>query len=113
MDLSRLFLVPFISASVAPAKKRSGETPKPRKEQAPSKPGPLNGALFFAPPAPVIAVKEKPPREKKPKTPRVKAKIDPQLVAKARELRDRYLERVNESPKAMIAPRGSTTCRGA
>ena len=37
--------------------------------------------------------------------------MDPKLVAKARELRDRYLEhvngeRVNESPKAMIAPSG-------
>ena len=91
--------------SVAEAREtRSGETPKPRKKDVPpvpSKPGPLNGALFFAPPAPV---KEKPPREKKPKPPRVKAKIDPQLVAKARELRDRYLERVNDH--LLIAPSG-------
>jgi hypothetical protein len=49
-----------------------------------------------------------------PPAPRVKSvreRMDPQLVAKARELRDRYLEhvngeRVNESPKAMIGPRG-------
>ena len=50
---------------------------------------------------PVPAPRVKPPRER----------IDPQLVAKARELRDRYLEhvngeRVNESPKAMIVPSG-------
>ena len=55
-------------------------------------------------PAPTAG--EKPPREKRPPL-----KIDPKLVAKARELRDRYLEhvngeRLNESPKAMIAPSG-------
>ncbi len=38
------------------------------------------------------AAKEKRPREKKPKV-----KNDPKLVAAARELRDRYLERVNEA----------------
>lgn len=42
-----------------------------------------------APPAPV----EKPKPEKKPKV-----KNDPKYVAAARELRDRWLEKVNENP---------------
>jgi hypothetical protein len=87
--------------SAAP-RKRSGETPKPRKKDAPpvrAMPDPLSGALFFAPPAPAPggAVKKKPAREKKPK-----AKNDPRLIAAARELRDRWLERVN-------APGGATS----
>jgi hypothetical protein len=102
-------ILPEPKEKTAP-RKRSGEVsrdtpPKPRKHPPTAKPAPLSGALFFAPPAPVpSAVKEKQAREKKPKTPRAKAKIDPQLVAKARELRDRYLERVNESPEALPAP---------
>jgi hypothetical protein len=47
-------------------------------------------------PAPVV---EAPKREKKPK-----AKADPKLVAAARELRDRWLERVNADP-AQLVPR--------
>jgi hypothetical protein len=54
--------------------------------------------LRFGPlPAPPEAAKPKRERVEKPKGPRVKVKIDPALVSKARELRDRYLERVNES----------------
>jgi hypothetical protein len=34
----------------------------------------------------------------------VKEKIDPQLIAKARERRDRYLEQAND--RLLIAPRG-------
>jgi hypothetical protein len=48
---------------------------------------------YGPPPTPVSAAQaavEKPKREKKPK-----AKVDPALVAKARELRDRWLEHVN------------------
>ena len=43
--------------------------------------------------------KEKAVREKKtkPKAHRVKVKADPAIVAKARELRDRWLEQVNAS----------------
>jgi hypothetical protein len=47
------------------------------------------GGLRFALPA-AAPVKDKPKREKKPR-----AKNDPQLVAKTRELRDRWMERVN------------------
>jgi ribosomal protein S18 acetylase RimI-like enzyme len=79
------------ATSPAPTKK----TPKPR-EQASAKPVPLSGALFFAPPAP--PKQDKPAREKRPKT-----KVDPKLVAKARELRDRYLEHVNSEAHALRA----------
>ena len=65
-------------------------------------PEPLSGALFFAPPAPPApapnAAREKPAREKRPK-----AKNDPKLVRAARELRDRYLEHVNNDPHALRA----------
>jgi hypothetical protein len=44
------------------------------------------------------AVGKKPkPRAKKPKP-----KNDPRLVAAARELRDRYLDRVNADPSALL-----------
>ena len=45
-----------------------------------------------------IRVGEKPKREKKPK-----AKHDPMLVAAARELRDRWLERVNADPWMLVS----------
>jgi hypothetical protein len=48
--------------------------------------------LQFGKPTPA---KQKAPRERVAKP---KVKVDPQLVAKARELRDRYLERVNSEP---------------
>ncbi|MGB7161483.1 MAG: hypothetical protein WBD40_25715 [Tepidisphaeraceae bacterium] len=70
----------------------STRNPKPETRTPSPKPGPLSGALFFAPPAPQrSAAKQKPAREKKPK-----AKNDPKLVSAARELRDRYLEHVND-----------------
>jgi hypothetical protein len=37
---------------------------------------------------------------------KAKVKVDPQLVAKARELRDRYLERANEDPLLWVGPGG-------
>jgi len=40
----------------------------------------------------------KPQKAPKEKTPRVKPKNDPRLVAAARELRDRWLEQVNATP---------------
>ena len=56
-----------------------------------------SGALWFAP-APAPELEPKPKREPKPK---VKVKNDPRLVAAARELRDRWLERVNADPSAL------------
>jgi hypothetical protein len=55
--------------------------------------------LHFAAPKPAEAPKEKPPREK-----RKAIRNDPKLVAAARELRDRWLERVNAGP-AVLVPR--------
>ncbi len=63
---------------------------RPGPSSLPKKPGPLAGALFFAPPAPAQSQVQKKPREKKPR-----AKNDPKLVSAARELRDRWLEQVN------------------
>ena len=37
------------------------------------------------------------------RAPRPKEKLDPQLIAKARELRDRYLEQVNDQPASLPA----------
>jgi hypothetical protein len=60
----------------------------------------------FGPPpkAPVAAEAEKPAPAAREKTPRVKEKIDPQLIAKARELRDVCLEQMNG--RLLIEPRG-------
>jgi len=63
-------------------KTRAAEMPKPPK--------PKRLYMHFDAPAPPEPVVEKPKREKKPKV-----KNDPALVAKARELRDRWLEKVN------------------
>ena len=60
----------------------------------------MKGALSFAPPpapAPAPAKEQAKPRETKPK-----AKNDPKLVSAVRELRDRWLERVNEDPAALL-----------
>ena len=50
-------------------------------------------------PVPVAAPASKPAKPARPKT-----TIDPQLIAKARELRDRYLEQVND--QLLLAPSG-------
>jgi hypothetical protein len=49
---------------------------------------------------PVAPVVEE--RSAKPRAKRVKVKVDPSLVAKARELRDRWMECVNADPSRMI-----------
>ena len=75
----------------------------PRKPK-PTKPkGPLTTAAFslrFGPPPP--SADEPKAKVERPK--KEKVKIDAQLIAKARELRDRYLEQVNE--RLLIGPRG-------
>ncbi len=65
---------------------------KKRKSTSPVKP-PLapSGGLWFVAPGPPKAIQEKHER-----APRPKQKNDPKLVAAARELRDRWLEKVNE-----------------
>jgi hypothetical protein len=66
--------------------------PKPRVERDRGI-AQLNGISFLPPPPPA---QEKPKRAHKPK-----AKNDPKLVAAARELRDRWLERVNADPSGL------------
>ncbi|MGB7159758.1 MAG: hypothetical protein WBD40_16955 [Tepidisphaeraceae bacterium] len=53
------------------------------------------GLRFGVPASSAAAAKRKRERVAKEKTPRVKIKIDPKLITAARELRDRYLERLN------------------
>src|SRR5262245_41769795 len=76
------------------------KTAKKKKPVLPIRKRVLAGGLTFA--APAVA-KEKPQRAKKPKI-----KNDPKYVAAARELRDRWLERVNEDPAILEAAHSST-----
>jgi hypothetical protein len=55
----------------------------------------LGAPLWFVPPAEAEAQVEK------VKAPRTKRKNDPKLIAAARELRDRWLERVNADPSVL------------
>jgi hypothetical protein len=62
------------------------------------------GGLHFAAPKPAVAESE--PKAKGDKRPKVKApkvKNDPKLVAAARELRDRWLERVHADPSVLTS----------
>jgi len=74
--------------------------------QAPT-PRPRAAVQFGAPPSgSAVAPAPTPPAPapKPEKAPRPKTTIDPQMVAKARELRDRYLEQVND--RLLLAPSG-------
>jgi hypothetical protein len=68
---------------------------------------PLCGGLKFRPPAPVMPVVEEVERPK-----RQKIKVDPKYVMAARELRDRWLERVNsgQDVPAAIGKYDPTRC---
>ncbi|MEO6437084.1 MAG: hypothetical protein ABIP55_15175 [Tepidisphaeraceae bacterium] len=57
-----------------------------------------NGLMFDIPKQGEPLPEEKRQKAQKEKAPRVKPKNDPRLVAAARELRDRWLERVNATP---------------
>jgi hypothetical protein len=75
-------------------RERKPHTPKVVQVKGP--PTTKMHGLRFALPPPTESAKPKRGCVEKPKARRVKVKIDPQLVAKARELRDRYLERYND-----------------
>ncbi len=62
---------------------------------------PLCGGLMFASPEPVEMKIEKPKRATRERVPRAKIKNDPKFVSAARELRDRWLEKVNSDPAAL------------
>ena len=104
--------------SLVPTRGRSRRVKQP---EVGSKGGPLAPtvsprarAQFGRPGATMPIVEQsKPAAEPKPagtersrsaKPPRQKERVDPAILAKARELRDRYLERLNESPNALAAP---------
>ncbi len=85
---------------------RTRKTPKPTAPKGPL-PTTAFGLRFGPPPAlpeEPQAKRERPVKEKVKACPERSRRIDPQLVSKARELRDRYLEQVNE--RSLIAPRG-------
>jgi hypothetical protein len=90
--------------------------PEPRKRPRGQKPGqkpdaarvappkPRGRIVFSAPPPDDAPAPPAAPFEKPAKPSRPKQKIDPQMIAKARELRDRYLEQVND--RLLLAPSG-------
>jgi ribosomal protein S18 acetylase RimI-like enzyme len=86
-------VLPGVSAADEP-KKLSGppaaRTPAPVARPKPKAVSRGSLLFFTPPPTPKPEKPEKKPREKKPKQ-----KNDPRLVAAARELKDRWLERVN------------------
>ncbi len=86
--------VPTVPAERAlPAMNEPGESKlRERKTSAPPRP---SGGLFFGKPKPAEGEIEKPAKPKRVK------KNDPALAAKARELRDRYLEQYNSAPPAL------------
>ncbi len=65
---------------------------KQPRERSKPKPARASGGLYFGVPKAIEAESEKPVKMKAPK------KNDPALAAKARELRDRWLEQVNATP---------------
>jgi hypothetical protein len=83
--------------ALAPPKEKP--QPQPKAKVAPPKVQTTAAfGLRFAAPSTARAPRPKRERSEKPK-----ARIDPQLIAKARELRDRYLEHVNREPHALRA----------
>jgi Acetyltransferase (GNAT) family len=80
--------------------KSSGKMPKPHKTPTLMPPTRRRVQFGAAPitPAPEPVAKTKPAKPK-----REKVKADPVLVAKARELRDRWLEKVNEDPSILLS----------
>jgi len=111
-------LVPSSSDEVSkdtPPKPRCGK-PRVKQPEVGSKGGPMKPTVSprakaqFGRPGATMPVVEQPKPESIPdpkparKARPPKERIDPAMVAKARELRDRYLERVNGSPDALLAP---------
>ncbi len=81
-------------------KTRKPRSPLSTQSSALSTPPPArrNGLLFDIPQQNEPLPEAQPAKLSKPKAEKVKRVCDPQLVSAARELRDRWLERVNASP---------------
>ncbi len=75
-------------------------TERKAREKSKPKPARASGGLYFGAPKMVEAGTEKPIKVKAPK------KNDPALAAKARELRDRWLEQVNATGGAPLLGQG-------
>jgi hypothetical protein len=93
------------AVAVAPTERPALEGPKsktPRKAKSAVQKGPPTTAAFSLrfgpPPAP-----PREPKAKRERTKKDKVKIDPALVSKARELRDRYLEHLAANPSAALS----------
>jgi hypothetical protein len=101
-------------APEAPRERRRNRVESPKigeiASPLPPTPRPRQGVRLGPPPDPSatppapVAPPEQPKPAKPEKAPRPKTPIDPALVAKARELRDRYLEQVND--RLLLAPSG-------
>jgi hypothetical protein len=102
--------------SLAPAEEKANRATRSRARlpmDAPPANGPRPiGARQFDGPSALPPVPQPPAAGEKPKrekTPKEKVNLDPQLIAKARELRDRYLEHVNgeqADERLLLASRG-------
>jgi hypothetical protein len=68
---------------------------KPTVKRLPSQP--LRGFVFQS------AIVPQAPAEKPKRVPKPKVKNDPKFIAAARELRDRWLERVNADPSGLLS----------
>jgi hypothetical protein len=76
----------------------------PGKNQTPKLQKPTSMLRQFGPPGAKVQPEPTPePQAKKEKPKRQKVKNDPKLIAAARELRDRWLERVNDDPSLLVA----------
>jgi hypothetical protein len=73
---------------------------KPNLRMANGPTGAAMGKLWFTPPK---SAGEKPEREKPRRQKAGRVKADPAHVAKARELRDRWLEKVNADPSVLLS----------
>ena len=96
---------PIILPGAANEAPKQLPAPRERKSKTPVFPrySIIGGGLRFATPEPVV---EKPKREKRKAT-----KNDPKLVAAARELRDRWLERINEDPTVLLSQGKYEVCK--
>ena len=96
-----------VQAVAVPTRQPALEAPREKAPRTP-KPARPKGVLTTASSGlrfgPVVATTANPPQTKPARPVKAKQRIDPKLVAAARELRDRYLERANDS--LLTGPRG-------
>jgi hypothetical protein len=79
--------------------KKTRSRKKSKPVQVPSRNSIAAGGLRFGP-----SPQEKAAEKAKEQKPKVRYKSDPQYVAAARELRDRYIEQINSAPGNLLPP---------